>query len=534
MTCATLILSFVVAALHAQPADSVLGDLKGKPPLRKVWQMTSSPRNLLRPGIAGIPDINGDSINEFAVSVTGAFSKNWHIFYGGLGALPTTPAVILRDLDGNDLLSGNFRGAGQRVIGGVMADWESRPVVSEVVRLYRVTAGTIDTAAPITVDPRRTTPATALVIEKIAAADLDGDRADDLVLLVYSAMRNRTANTRPEIWIYKGGAEFPADTPAVILHGADTGGYGISMVIGRWDADAYPDIGAVVKYPDRPSKLEFWFGGPGSPWNWSRPDRSVDDVEHVALDCDGDGVLDIAADVNYLMKDTVSTVGLFLSKRGKSIRTRSLALDDIDVRYHRRGFHSPVRLGYMGDSLRQFEMLGILGADDTGPLSVLGLLGGIDGPDHTPDVYAWDEHFNDDSPIPDVTGDGWNDWLCLYALQGYDVGHATLHAGGPYIPRDSTAAGVHDIDVAGVRGGLSIWPNPVRNEFHIAWRGDLHRFPARFIVHDMLGREIARGEMDARNGQAMWECASRTPGMYILSVYEANGALLAAARFVKE
>jgi hypothetical protein len=88
--------------------------------------------------------------------------------------------------------------------------------------------------------------------------------------------------------------------------------------------------------------------------------------------------------------------------------------------------------------------------------------------------------------------------------------------------------------VAGRSDAISTWPNPLNDQLHIAWRGDLPRMPEHFQVHDLPGRLIAEGHVDAWRGEALWNCAGLPQGSYLLSIFDRNGALLAARRLIKE
>ncbi|HVZ40173.1 MAG TPA: T9SS type A sorting domain-containing protein [Candidatus Kapabacteria bacterium] len=408
---------------------------------------------------------------------------------------------------------------------------------SDVVYLYRSEGGFIDTVHPVIVDPRRMTPATRISSTvDVIGADLDGDGADELIVVNGGIVRGTVKSLQYEVWIYKGGPGFQLDTPTVIIRDNGKRSEATGLVAGRWDGDQYLDIAVSgIDYDSVGRKigqrLKFWFGNAGSPWNWTTPDRGVvlDNQFITALDCDGDGVLDLAMPPIDSFR-----VRLFRSGNGKSWRTRTLAYDDIDATYYRKGYASVNRLGYLSDSLKHFEMLGIGGADGNGPTTVLGLNGGTNGPDHQYDAYeASGEEFSVDAPIQDVTGDGWNDWMIGYSERGFHAGFAAIYAGGPYIPRDSTS-GVEDVAVAGVRTAISVWPNPAHDELHMAWRGDLHRMPSRFTAHDMLGRLVAEGRVEPWRGEALWNCSGRPAGVYVLSIYSDDNSLLATTRIIKQ
>jgi hypothetical protein len=106
-------------------------------------------------------------------------------------------------------------------------------------------------------------------------------------------------------------------------------------------------------------------------------------------------------------------------------------------------------------------------------------------------------------------------------------------SGGPYIP-DDPSLGVEEIVIAGRRDAITMWPNPASDELHIAWRGDLGRMPSWFAVHDMLGREVAHGAVESWRGEALWSCAGVAAGVYVISMYDADDALITTGRIIKE
>jgi len=111
-------------------------------------------------------------------------------------------------------------------------------------------------------------------------------------------------------------------------------------------------------------------------------------------------------------------------------------------------------------------------------------------------------------------------------------GIAGILGGGPQIPRDPTM-GVRAIAGEGHEQAVALWPNPMREELHIAWRGDLRRMPSRFVVYDMLGREVARGDVEPGRGAALWRCGDLPGGVYLLSIHDSSGVPIATARVVK-
>ena len=106
-------------------------------------------------------------------------------------------------------------------------------------------------------------------------------------------------------------------------------------------------------------------------------------------------------------------------------------------------------------------------------------------------------------------------------------------AGGPYIPFDDPTVSVREEPVAGIRAGLFLWPNPVVDELHIAWRGDLTAMPRRFEIYDMAGRLVVGAEVDPSLGTVTWQCAGVESGSYLLIGYDRENKPITEARIVK-
>lgn len=520
--------SVCLPALHAQPPDTITANPKAVA-LRQVWVAYGQHSNEnLGSGIGGIPDINGDSIDEFAVYSAG----EWRIYYGQPEPLSTTPTVVMK---GYGVIThpivGDFWGTGHKAIGlvrGFFDTVDDRTFINASVEVFRTDSDRIDTVAAVSFDPRTATPRTIVNIADAEGADLDDDGADELVILMTGVRRGDSLYSS-ELWIYKGGPDFSLDSPTIIVR---VYGSSQSLYIGRWDNDAYPDIAVATNDASR-QLLKFWFGAPGSPWNWTAPEKFVETpgvpgYALVALDCDGDSVLDLA-----MPRSVQNRVRLYLSGAGKSVRTRAFDSVDADRTYYRKDYSVPVNFGYLSDSARHYEILGVGGAEGFTSTMLL-FNGGPNGPDHSYDAYYQGEVFGLTSPIGDVTGDGWNDAIEGYGSRGFNEGIAVIWAGGPYIPRDSLTIGVVDVAVAGRRDAISIWPNPAVADLHIAWRGDLHRMPARFSVHDLMGREVAIGSVEPWRGEALWHCADRPAGVYLVSVYDERGDLLVTTSIIKQ
>lgn len=518
--------SACLPALHAQPPDTITANPKAVA-LRQVWVAYGQHSNdRVGSGIGGIPDINGDSINEFAVYDGSAGFK---IYYGSKEPLTTTPAMVLK-VGGTHPIVGDFWGTGHNAVGGLRGASEvvnGQTIYHTFVYLYRTDGGSIDTSVPTILDPRKMKPTTRISPDDVVGADLDGDGDDELIIYQGGVIRDSVVSRYPEVWIYRGGPDFQVDTPTVILRDPESNGGRAqqALFVGRWDGDGYMDIATSSDYSDGTNKTKFWFSSPGSPWNWAEPQHTIlfGALGVTALDADGDSILDFAAPPRA---STPWRSSLYLSGSEKSIHTRSLDKDDADMTFYRVGVASVMNFGYLSDSLRRYEMLGV---------GNMGFNGGPDGPDHQYDVADLSgEAYNLHYPIADVTGDGWNDFIVGYGARNFNAGYAAIFAGGPYIPRDSLTTGVVDVVVAGRRDAVSIWPLPARDELHIAWRGDLSHLPARFTVHDVLGRLVAEGDVEPWHGEAVWNCGNHPPGTYFVSIFDTRRALLVTTSIIKQ
>ncbi|MEP7220013.1 MAG: VCBS repeat-containing protein [Bacteroidota bacterium] len=379
-------------------------------------------------------------------------------------------------------------------------------------------------------------------------SDIDHDGSDDFLVSTSGVVKNGIGSDTAQVWVFRGGANFRSDTPTVVIK--DTEPIGIAeffyATIDDFDNDGAIDILVTGEYSinhQQQRRLKFYFGSLAHPWDWSAPPRviTINDVTHpttnggvVTLDCDGDHVPDL------WMPAHDGKSYLFRSATGKNARTRSFTFDDADQSFSvlPSGFNSPIALGYLSDSARRYQTGGIIGIGESGNVALLAFNGGPKGPDITYDATfddGLDDIFVYVTPIGDCNGDGWEDVLC--SNPSYFTGSsglAVILAGGPYIPRDSASAGVVDVPLEQKERAISLWPNPVRSELNIAWRGDLRRMPARFVVSDMLGHAIATGDVDPSAGAALWRCADAAAGAYILSVYDHEGRFLTTTRFIKQ
>jgi hypothetical protein len=362
------------------------------------------------------------------------------------------------------------------------------------------------------------------------------------LVVVNSIVQRQEISRHAEVWIYKGGPAFQVDTPMVIIRDPEenTNESTYGTTIADLDGDDKLDLIVGGQYTGG-SHRSVWWGSATSPWSWgagdSLPDRTIPVGGWSTLDCDGDGALD------FMFPGPDNHVYLFRSHvSGKSARTRSFTLDDADQSFYRTQARVPLNLGYLNDATHRYQMPGIAGVSPSGQSSMLmGFASGPEGPDHSYEAfYAADldgliegNVVGTIRPISDCNGDGWDDVLTSnFSWPGQNWGIALVLAGGPEIPRDPSS-GVRQISLEEKSDAISVWPNPARDVVNIAWRGDLKKMPRRFVVHDMVGREIAHGEVPAGSGAARWQCGDLPSGVYLVSIYDERGNPVATTRVVK-
>ena len=358
----------------------------------------------------------------------------------------------------------------------------------------------------------------------VADLDLDGD--DELIVVAPVSQRNGAYLSNGEIWIYEGGPGFQVDSPTVVIRDAEHHGDEYTLCIGDIDGDRYPDLVCVTFTGGR-----IRWGGP----EIRSLDRPVDRMFSIAharldlLDVDGDGTSDL------LWKDGY----LHVSSSGKNARLRGFDQADADRHYVARG-ESTFNAGPLNDSADRYSMIGINSAlGDNVDLFFSRAHGSPDAryegiystqADGLGQGYARQVS----TPLGDVDGNGWRDFLCGSDRFNDPRGIAVVIGGGPHIPRDSMpASAIRDITVDGRHAAISVWPNPATDNVHIAWRGDFSRTPATFTVHDALGRLVARGDAEGARGEVVWRCAERPTGMYMISIYDRHRGVLAAVALAK-
>jgi hypothetical protein len=530
-----------VVATAAQAQSDTITANPNAVKLRHIWFKRGEYNENYALWHGSLGDVNRDSFMDFAVYSN---MKGYvQVFLGDTAGPSTTP---YRTYEHRYISSppavGDFWGTGYKafVLQQAEGTW------TRYVHVHRTDPGiSIDSPAVSWKTDPSDTLATYMYLEHAAAADLDRD-GDDELLLFAADTYDGTASRYPEVWIYAGGPDFHMDSPAVILRDPRLN---TDMNPTYWgavadlDGDGHPDILVGARYADAPAgnAVQVIWGRGGIPDPDEPFQHFVYGTTRVLLaDADGDGVPDVLHG-RYL----------FLSSKGQDARSRTYDSAGAEVVFLGGRVFTARAVGHLNDSLRRFSMTGLtvpsgLGYGDE---TVLGFSGTPSGPDQQyeatystgADGLTQGDIFGRVAPggsIGDVDGDGWDDALFgswQYPFEEGRDGAAVVLAGGPYIPRDSLPpSAIRDLSLEQKWNAVSVWPLPASDHVNIAWRGDLMRAPRRFEVHDAAGRRVAGGEVPAGTRAALWRCAGAAAGVYLLSLYDRNHSFLTSTRILIE
>jgi hypothetical protein len=504
--------------------------------LKRIWKIEGAARDAnVGACVGGIGDINGDSLADFAV--LSGIPWQWRVFYGDTGTISTTPVWSFDSATSEPgyPIVGDFYGTGHNVVGFLVLKLVGPTLAAQRwLHLYRSDSNHLH-AEPSVVWHMASWKDTAMraVPDDFLAADLDGDGDDELIL----ATRYVDGEGRyGQLWIYEGGPGFQVDTPSVVIKDPELNDDYFRVHAGDIDGDHRIDLMTVKRAAPNVTKAVFYWGSNGWPSIGRQPDLSVvtghtqsfDATEFATLiDCDGDHIMDVITEGAHIWR----------SGSGKDPHTRAWSFPDADIYLKSAGgpFGPGGRPGYLNS--KRYEMV----ATGWSPGTIL-FSGGPEGPDlaydatYYPGLDTLQGRVPITSPVGDVNGDGWDDAIggTEYYPSEFDMrGIAVIVAGGPYIPNDDPALGVHEVALERKPNALSLWPNPVRDELNIAWRGDLARMPRRFEIHDMLGRLVASGSVPDGDGAARWRCSEEPTGDYLLSIFDVDGIPLASVHFLK-
>lgn len=515
------VLATIAACELRAQVDSIVPNPKAVE-LRRIWVQGGEreSRASYGQGIAACGDINGDTLADFAV--WSGVPPGFRVFYGGSPAPSDSVAYYFRTqgVRPSLMVVGDFYGTSHRALAFPNDTCDSNGTCLYRLFIFRTDRGVIDSLPANIIDTK-----IQFCPRELAAADLDNDQTDDLVLV--------RACTFPEIWIYKGGKDMRGDTPTVKIGDYEQVNSNFAARIADFDGDGNTDAMLTGIYSGVIKIKIFW--GDGTIDGWRRSSREIiltgDRHAHIGfgptvLDCDGDRIADLVFPGPNEHTYVYRTRGT-----GKSVRTRTFELVDADAGFREGGVIT--NAGFIADSLLGAEAIGLA------KYEFKLLTGGSDGPDNTYEAryaYADGGGFLRVISIGDCNGDGWDDVLAGDGNFGWmNQGIAAVFAGGPYIPADDTAAGVRQYELEGKPRGISVWPNPMRDELNIAWRGDLRAMPRRFAVHDLTGQLVAKGEVPAGAGAAIWRSSRQIPpGAYIISMYAKDDSNLASVLVIKQ
>ena len=519
------------ALLHAQ--NELIANPDGAVPLRRVWTMQGDGvkgGQQIGRRVARLFDVDGDGDEEFGVYR--GDSNRWMFFNGGdppeVSAFASLDSIMSRAP-----VVGDFQGDGQRELIFMKARVEGLDSVPRFFyrpMLHRISPTRIEEVTFSSAEHR--------CFIDLQGEELNGKAGKEVVML-------RGCTSR-DILIYEGGPGFQLDSPQVVISD-ELNVTAWTVKFGDYDGDSRVDMVTGGEYPGSGWQLKFWWGDESSPGSWAErgPDRVIDLTDEIGLshiqhmhDLDGDGAVDLSG---IVFEGNRAGIYLYLTGSGQSARDRSFDLDNADQYYATTEYSRIGQVGYLNDGSNRYEMFGLVSRDAQ---TLLFLSGGPEGPDSTYEaIYRPGSDglgggiavSGLNQPLGDVTGNGYCDYIS--AQPNYGIarsGLAFILAGGPYIPIDDTTVSVSEYPVAGERGGLYLWPNPVVEELHIAWKGNLKSLPSRFVVYDMEGREIIAGDVDPYGGMALWRCGSIPSGAYVITAFDSTGQILSTARIIKE
>jgi hypothetical protein len=498
--------------------------------LKRIWKLEGNvPGALLGAGVGSVGDINGDGVGDFAVSRD--LPAMWMVFYGSRDSIASQPVWTMDT--GNYALApvvGDFWGTGHKAVGFQKTTVNRQTLrLYDWIRIYRTDSNRLEqtpSAVWYAVSFRDTTQ--RAVVSDALACDLDGDGDDELVV----AIRHEYGQgAYGQLWIYDGGPDFQVDTPSVVLRDPEVNYY-YRAYAEDINGDQHIDLMTVTQTQQQEGNSYCFYWGTGQlPPDNKQPDRQLISPEFSKflawVDCDGDNFQDLITD----------GILIWRSASGKDPRTRPWNRADADIYLKSAGgqLNSGQQPGYLNS--KRYEMVSGLWA----PGQIL-FSGSPTGPDlvydatYYPGADGLQALIPIRGPVGDINGDGWDDAIGgnrAYPDDRTSAGIAVILAGGPYIPSDDPAVSVRQIPLENRAHALSLWPNPVRDELNLAWRGDLVRMPRRFVIHDMLGQVVASGAVPDGDGAAVWRAAGVPAGAYLVSVFDAAGTLLATTRFLK-
>ena len=527
-----LSLQFSPHSVHSQPPPGITENDSGAERLRVIWSKKGTGQQGTRVGIsaAGLGDVNDDGFDDFTVRV----SNQYWVFLGG--SPPSDIPVQILDSTGgsgtDDPVVGDFLGTGENLYGYI------QPLLDESVQinflrmpLFRYDLDSHMVRTEHELNLRIQIPGTMY-----HAADLDDDGDDELIFI--DPEKNGDAVVR----IYEGGPSFSLEEPTTMFRFVDTGSTSGTLsfysAIADFDGDTFLDLTiGRLNAATFDAVVTFWWGSEQGYDGWTdSPGREIfvpvktpgpDPIyAEIVEDFDGDQIPEIVRRIRF--GDSLGTY-VWLSRGNESARTREFTAETADRFYpgavRNRGF------GFVADSLQRYEMMGL----HANGRDIYGLGGGYYGPNDTYDVVFG----GSDGPAfggvdaGDINGDGWRDRLIASETYGGpNVGIAVIVAGGPYIPSDDATVSVHPSPVAGEPAAYHLWPNPVVDQLHLVWRGDLPQMPSRMVMHDAGGRLLLDRGLPTWEGTVTLSMGEHPSGSYLITLFDANDMRIGSFPFL--
>ncbi len=520
------------AQLIAQPPPGITENPEGAVRLQTIWRLIGGGSEETRVALAFGPagDVNNDGYDDFFVTRR----LRWDLYLGG-PTISTEPAWSFssgaRQLEpNNEPVVGNFQGDGTMLVG--LRDDRCTPNLSCYVRIrfFRPDPDSLLVETPLVLDLGEQPDGF-----RAFARDIDQDGDDELVVI--NEERDSVV-----VRIYGGSLTFQVADPMHTFSTLDsvlsTSHYNLYSGLYFLDSDKAHDLVISASHAATGETTTLiWLGKEERMPLWNeKSDRIVhvgpNDIGPTAIhidfmeDYDGDEIVDF---VYQKQLEEFAGVCIWLSRDKESVLTRAYTLSNAELKYpdavRTRGF------GFLADSLRRYEMLAL---DGRGP-DTYGLVGGYHGPNGT-----YDATFGGSSgpafggiDVGDVDGNGWRDRLSASPTYGGpNVGGAVIIAGGPYIPVDDPTVSVESTPVAGEARGLSLWPNPVVDNLHIAWRGDLPQMPHLMRIYNALGELVEERGLPTWEGTTTWSAAGHPAGAYTIVLFDVEDRQLGTLPFV--
>ncbi len=225
----------------AQPVTTVTAN-PAAVTLRVYWGLDGS--SGFRVGTVGsLPDIDGDGRDELILTRDNPYG--WQLFHGdSLRPRPDTTWFFSGKVASTVPVVGNFYGGGKRYV-ALYGHWLQGPRSWDRFDLYlfALDSGRIaDTARAMWDSWPGTDP--LVLLSDVAAADLDGDGDDELILFSATAYHDGGWRDNGEIWIYEGGPNFTLDTPTVVLINPQPHSRSntADLEVADVDGDGHPDL----------------------------------------------------------------------------------------------------------------------------------------------------------------------------------------------------------------------------------------------------------------------------------------------------